>query len=75
MRECWSYQPTERPIFSQLVADLDRILTFTANEEYLDLGIPQLNTPPSSPESSDVEEEDFPFPNLPSQCPNNVQLS
>ncbi|XP_066158204.1 fibroblast growth factor receptor homolog 1-like isoform X1 [Euwallacea fornicatus] len=60
MRECWSYQPNERPVFSELVEDLDRILTITANEEYLDLGLPQLDTPPSSQESSCDEE--FPFP-------------
>lgn len=53
MRECWSYQPTERPVFSELVEDLDRILTITANEEYLDLGLPQLDTPPSSADSID----------------------
>nr|XP_023017922.1 fibroblast growth factor receptor homolog 1-like isoform X2 [Leptinotarsa decemlineata] len=62
MRECWSYQPTERPVFSELVEDLDRILTITANEEYLDLGLPQLDTPPSSQESSCDEE--FPFPQI-----------
>ncbi|XP_065165499.1 fibroblast growth factor receptor homolog 1-like isoform X2 [Atheta coriaria] len=52
MRECWSYQPNERPNFTELVEDLDRILTITANEEYLDLGLPPLDTPPSSQESS-----------------------
>ncbi|GAB1869188.1 Fibroblast growth factor receptor [Camponotus japonicus] len=64
MRDCWSYQPSERPTFVELVEDLDRILTITANEEYLDLGLPQLDTPPSSQESSDVEEdgeEKFPY--------------
>ncbi|XP_050314293.1 fibroblast growth factor receptor homolog 1-like isoform X2 [Anthonomus grandis grandis] len=60
MRECWSYQPNERPIFAELVEELDRILTITANEEYLDLGLPQLDTPPSSQESS-CEEEGFYF--------------
>ncbi|KAF2883030.1 hypothetical protein ILUMI_23168 [Ignelater luminosus] len=60
MRDCWSYQPNERPIFSELVEDLDRILTITANEEYLDLGLPQLDTPPSSQESSG-DEAPFPF--------------
>lgn len=59
MRECWSYQPNERPTFSELVEDLDRILTITANEEYLDLGLPQLDTPPSSQESSG--DESFPY--------------
>nr|CAD7259591.1 unnamed protein product [Timema shepardi] len=35
MRECWSYQPNERPMFGELVEDLDRILTITANEDCL----------------------------------------
>ncbi|XP_044741041.1 fibroblast growth factor receptor homolog 1-like [Chrysoperla carnea] len=61
MRECWSYQATERPNFSGLVEDLDRILTITANEEYLDLGLPQLDTPPSSQESG-CSQQDIPFP-------------
>lgn len=64
MRDCWSYQPSERPTFVELVEDLDRILTITANEEYLDLGLPQLDTPPSSQESSEMEEdgeEKFPY--------------
>ncbi|XP_029669141.1 fibroblast growth factor receptor homolog 1-like isoform X2 [Formica exsecta] len=64
MRDCWSYQPNERPTFVELVEDLDRILTITANEEYLDLGLPQLDTPPSSQESSEGEEdgeEKFPY--------------
>ncbi|XP_075223226.1 fibroblast growth factor receptor homolog 1-like isoform X2 [Lycorma delicatula] len=60
MRDCWSYQPLTRPKFSELVEDLDRILTITANEEYLDLGLPQLDTPPSSQESS-AGEDQFPY--------------
>lgn len=60
MRACWGYEPSKRPIFSGLVEELDRILTITANEEYLDLGLPQLDTPTSSEESSC--DEDFPFP-------------
>ncbi|XP_012261090.2 fibroblast growth factor receptor homolog 1-like isoform X2 [Athalia rosae] len=58
MRDCWSYQPNERPMFGELVEDLDRILTITANEEYLDLGLPQLDTPPSSQESSEADDDD-----------------
>ncbi|XP_022914884.2 fibroblast growth factor receptor homolog 1-like isoform X2 [Onthophagus taurus] len=60
MRECWSYKTNERPLFSDLVEDLDDILTITANEEYLDLGLPQLDTPPSSQESS-CDESSPPF--------------
>lgn len=41
----------------ELVEDLDRILTITANEEYLDLGFP-CDTPQSSQESSCDEDED-----------------
>uniref|UniRef100_A0A146M4S1 receptor protein-tyrosine kinase n=3 Tax=Lygus hesperus TaxID=30085 RepID=A0A146M4S1_LYGHE len=59
MRDCWSYQPSERPTFSSLVKGLDEILTATANEDYLDLGLPQLDTPPSSQESSINEQ--FPY--------------
>ncbi|XP_043460823.1 fibroblast growth factor receptor homolog 1-like isoform X2 [Leptopilina heterotoma] len=58
MRDCWSYQPNERPMFGELVEDLDRILTITTNEEYLDLGLPQLDTPPSSQESSEADDDD-----------------
>ncbi|XP_055716088.1 fibroblast growth factor receptor homolog 1-like isoform X3 [Phlebotomus papatasi] len=56
MRQCWQFNPQDRPNFSQLVVDLDKILSATANDEYLDLGVPLLETPPSSDdEESDVE--------------------
>ncbi|XP_020288431.1 fibroblast growth factor receptor homolog 1-like isoform X2 [Pseudomyrmex gracilis] len=65
MRDCWSYHPHERPTFVELVDHLDKLLTITANEEYLDLGLPQLDTPPSSQESSEAEEDDEEkFPHL-----------
>lgn len=62
MRECWHWSPNERPTFAEIVEDLDKILSITANEEYLDLGLPQLETPPSSSdeESDDDGEEKFP---------------
>ncbi|KAH7978742.1 hypothetical protein HPB49_006574 [Dermacentor silvarum] len=51
MRECWNQSPYQRPTFTELVEDLDRILTFATDQEYLDLSIPVLDTPPSSSES------------------------
>jgi len=53
MRECWQYNPMERPTFNELVEDLDRILTITSNEEYLELGFESPETPPTSRENSD----------------------
>lgn len=62
MRECWSFSPGDRPSFTELVEDLDKILTVTANQEYLDLGLPQLDTPPSSYDGSgDESDAEFPF--------------
>ncbi|XP_054995563.1 fibroblast growth factor receptor 3 isoform X3 [Sorex araneus] len=40
MRECWHAVPSQRPTFKQLVEDLDRILTMTSTDEYLDLSVP-----------------------------------
>jgi len=40
MRECWQYNPMERPTFNELVEDLDRILTLTSNEVSLDSLVP-----------------------------------
>ncbi|CAG9809430.1 unnamed protein product [Chironomus riparius] len=65
MRECWHWNPVERPTFCEIVEDLDKILSITANEEYLDLGLPQLETPPSSSdEESDDDDTKEKFPHL-----------
>uniref|UniRef100_F7G6A5 Fibroblast growth factor receptor n=1 Tax=Callithrix jacchus TaxID=9483 RepID=F7G6A5_CALJA len=40
MRECWHAAPSQRPTFKQLVEDLDRFLTVTSTDEYLDLSAP-----------------------------------
>uniref|UniRef100_A0A1A8DRC9 Fibroblast growth factor receptor 3 n=1 Tax=Nothobranchius kadleci TaxID=1051664 RepID=A0A1A8DRC9_NOTKA len=40
MKECWHAVPSQRPTFRQLVEDLDRILSITSTEEYLDLSVP-----------------------------------
>ncbi|XP_075072412.1 fibroblast growth factor receptor 2 isoform X7 [Mixophyes fleayi] len=52
MRDCWHAIPPHRPTFKQLVEDLDRILTLTTNEEYLDLSTPLEQYSPSFPDSS-----------------------
>lgn len=56
MRDCWSYHPNERPVFDELVESLDQILSVTANQEYVDFGLPQLDTPPTSQESFDDDD-------------------
>lgn len=56
MRQCWNWNPHERPTFTEIVENLDKILAATVNEEYLDLGVPLLQTPPSSDDDdSDAE--------------------
>uniref|UniRef100_A0A8C3PZS2 Fibroblast growth factor receptor 3 n=1 Tax=Chrysolophus pictus TaxID=9089 RepID=A0A8C3PZS2_CHRPC len=40
MRECWHAVPSQRPTFKQLVEDLERVLTMTSTDEYLDLSVP-----------------------------------
>ncbi|CRL07496.1 CLUMA_CG020463, isoform A [Clunio marinus] len=61
MRETWHWHPMERPSFSEIVENLDKILSITANEEYLDLGLPQLETPPSSSDESGDNKDEFPY--------------
>ncbi|XP_065215783.1 fibroblast growth factor receptor homolog 1-like isoform X2 [Planococcus citri] len=54
MRDCWSYDPNDRPEFSTIVKELEEILM--NYREYLDLEPPELETPSTSPESSDSED-------------------
>ncbi|CAH1258461.1 FGFR2 [Branchiostoma lanceolatum] len=65
MRWCWQANPNTRPNFNILVENLDRMLTLSANEDYLDLEAPldsfttSSSQPPSYHGSSDdVFEED-----------------
>ncbi|XP_037952597.1 fibroblast growth factor receptor homolog 1-like [Teleopsis dalmanni] len=54
MRQCWHFDASARPTFSEIVENLDKLLL--ANEDYLDVAIANLETPPSSgDEGSDVE--------------------
>lgn len=57
MRQCWQFNPQDRPDFTELVVDLDKILSATANDEYLDLGVPILRTPPSSDDEFDDDSD------------------
>ncbi|XP_011193707.1 fibroblast growth factor receptor homolog 1 [Zeugodacus cucurbitae] len=58
MRQCWHFDANVRPTFVEIVENLDKILQLASNhatnEEYLDLSMPMLETPPSS---SDDESE------------------
>lgn len=58
MRQCWNWQPKERPNFTEIVESLDQILSATINDEYLDLDIPLLKTPPSSEDENDDDDTD-----------------
>ncbi|XP_035873850.1 fibroblast growth factor receptor 3 isoform X1 [Phyllostomus discolor] len=51
MRECWHAVPSQRPTFKQLVEDLDRILTVTSTDEYLDLSVPFEQYSPGGPDT------------------------
>ncbi|XP_045147156.1 fibroblast growth factor receptor 2 isoform X6 [Echinops telfairi] len=51
MRDCWHAAPSQRPTFKQLVEDLDRILTLTTTEDYLDLTQPLEQYSPSYPDT------------------------
>nr|AFH66796.1 FGF2R [Bubalus bubalis] len=64
MRDCWHAVPSQRPTFKQLVEDLDRILTLTTNEEYLDLSQLLEQYSPSYPDtrSSCSSGDDSVFP-------------
>ncbi|XP_037833570.1 fibroblast growth factor receptor 3 isoform X1 [Kryptolebias marmoratus] len=52
MRECWHAVPSQRPTFRQLVEDLDRILSMTSTDEYLDLSVPFEQYSPTCQDSS-----------------------
>ncbi|XP_035673327.1 fibroblast growth factor receptor 2-like isoform X4 [Branchiostoma floridae] len=79
MRWCWQANPNTRPNFNILVENLDRMLTLSANEDYLDLEAPldsfttSSSQPPSYHGSSDdVFEEDAKVDTvmLPPQAPS-----
>ncbi|XP_078449177.1 fibroblast growth factor receptor 2 isoform X1 [Lampetra fluviatilis] len=52
MQMCWAASPSQRPTFKQLVASMDRILTLSSQEEYLDLCAPLEQYSPSFADSN-----------------------
>jgi len=57
MIECWKEKPYERPNFPELVNDLGDIIAANSQQEYLDLNIPIIETPPSSEDEEEEDEE------------------
>uniref|UniRef100_A0A1I8Q4U6 Fibroblast growth factor receptor n=1 Tax=Stomoxys calcitrans TaxID=35570 RepID=A0A1I8Q4U6_STOCA len=55
MRQCWHFDGNARPTFAEIVENLDKLLL--SNEDYLDVAVANLETPPSSSdeEGSDAE--------------------
>ncbi|XP_073723655.1 fibroblast growth factor receptor 1-A isoform X1 [Misgurnus anguillicaudatus] len=51
MRDCWHAVPSQRPTFKQLVEDLDRTLSVTSNQEYLDLSVSLDQFSPNFPDT------------------------
>ncbi|XP_007568651.1 fibroblast growth factor receptor 3 isoform X5 [Poecilia formosa] len=84
MRECWHAIPSQRPTFRQLVEDLDRILSMTSTDEYLDLSVPfeqysptcqDSNSTCSSGDDSVFAHDSLPDePCLPKQPPSNAVI-
>jgi len=50
MYKCWGYQAVDRPCWTELVSVLYTLHSEADPDEYLDLNVPDLDTPPSSPE-------------------------
>lgn len=55
MRQCWHFDASARPTFSEIVENLDKMLL--ANEDYLDVAVANLDTPPSSSDEEDESED------------------
>ena len=75
MRDCWHFYPNQRPTFTELAEDLQQILKISCEEEYLDLGLPALDTPPSSGDTTCALEQSatkfFQIQNQPLQFHNH----
>ena len=73
MRECWHAVPSQRPTFKQLVEDLDRILTVTSTDKYLDLSVPFEQSSPGGWDtpSSSLSRDDRVFTHELLPPPNN----
>ena len=55
MRQCWHFDATARPTFSEIVENLDKILQLisntTTNVEYVEMALPELTSQTSDGES------------------------
>ncbi|XP_023173641.2 fibroblast growth factor receptor homolog 1 [Drosophila hydei] len=54
MRQCWHFDASARPPFTEIVEYMDKLLQ--AKEDYLDLDVANLETPPSTSDEEDEED-------------------
>ena len=67
MRDCWHFYPNQRPSFTELAEQLQQLLALSCEQEYLDLGLPALDTPPSSDEQCPIQQSAAQFFQLQNQ--------
>ncbi|KAH8292262.1 hypothetical protein KR054_007695 [Drosophila jambulina] len=57
MRQCWHFNADDRPPFTEIVEYMDKLLQ--AKEDYLDVDIANLDTPPSTSDEEDDETDNL----------------
>lgn len=58
MRDTWNYESQARPCFCEIVKRIDNLLSENCEEEYFDMNIASIETPPSSQDEESDEDDD-----------------